>query len=91
MFSLATITKLWPITSVPSVEVLAIVILCIGDVGALENRHPIRSGKIPWMKNSFTFGTFWLQKILSGKILSINKLFSVQTTKSMYFKFVQRS
>ena len=37
-------------------------------------------------KYSFPFGTFWFQNVLSGKILSINTPFCVQTTKSMYFK-----
>ena len=43
------------------------------------------SGKISLKKTSLALGTFCSQKLLSGKILSTNKVFSVQMTKSMYF------
>ena len=90
MFSSSAITDgyRWPITaasfsSLVSTEFPGPIVLCGVGVG-LENHLPISSGKMPLKKNSLALETFCSQKSLSGKVLSINRAFSVQMTKSMY-------
>lgn len=61
------------------------IVLCGVGVG-LENHLPISSGKMPLKKNSLALEILCSQKSLSGKILSIKRAFSVQMTKSMYFR-----
>lgn len=61
--------------------------IVLGEVGVgLENHLPISSGKMPLKKNSLALETLCSQKSLSAKILSIKRAFSVQMTKSMYFR-----